>query len=441
VLKQFSAFAETHRLFTADHTIILAVSGGLDSMVMLDLFRRARFSFVVAHVNFQLRGEESDDDEAFVRSHCSRLGVPFHCKRVETNNYATQNGLSLQMAARQLRYEWFDQLVAKGVGERVATAHHLTDSTETILLNLLRGAGPEGLTGIPIQNGFVIRPLMFATRAEIESYASAHAIMWREDRSNQGLDYPRNIVRNLVLPHLRRINPGLESTMLRTMQKAMGEQELVNLELREWQQRYTTATAGRITMAKEGFVPLSHPEALLLRLIEPYGFNFSNCIDILAAIGRQAGKTFLSSTHQLVIDRDDLILSALPSQLSPVIIAQQGNTSALGPYELSVVERKGNAIDADPAVAILDKDKISFPLHWRPWKEGDYFFPLGLNGRKKVSDFLVDLKLSIPDKQTVTVIESGKEIIWLPGLRIDDRFKVTPQTQTSLVLRVRMKVS
>jgi tRNA(Ile)-lysidine synthase len=441
VLKRFEQFIERHALCTRNNRIILAVSGGLDSMVMLDLFMKSGYDIVVAHVNFQLRGEESDGDEAFIRDYCNRFGIPFHSTRVETNNYATQRKLSTQMAARELRYEWFNTLIREGAGDLVATAHHLTDSVETTLLRLIHGVGSEGLSGIPVVNGSVIRPLMYTTRREVADYAAEKSVIWREDMSNQSLDYQRNIIRHLVLPTLRSINPALEETLQRTAVRARGEEELILVVLQQWTEKFARRTNEGMVLMKEGFAGWRHPEAILFRVIGHYGFNYANCIDIVEALSGQSGKKFLSATHQLVIDRETLLITPGQSAFDAVNIDIGDNTSMLGPFQLSIRERRGNEIVTDPSVAVLDKDKVSFPLRWRMWKEGDYFFPLGMSGRKKVSDFLIDLKLSLPEKQSVTVIESEKQIIWLPGLRIDDRYKVTPLTRTSLVLSLRKNSS
>jgi tRNA(Ile)-lysidine synthase len=436
VLKRFLEFIDTHRMCNRDGKIILAVSGGIDSIVMLDLFVKAGFKIVVAHMNFQLRATESDGDESFVRDRCERLGVPFHGRVVETNNYAMQHKVSIQMAARQLRYEWFDELIGSGHGDVLATAHHLNDNIETILLTLIRGGGPESLTGIPLVNGHVIRPLMFATRHEIEAYAAVEKLVWREDQSNQSPDYQRNFVRHKVLPLMREINPSLEDAWQRSIDKAYGHQEMLNIAVGEWKRQNTNEAGGRMLFSKEALSRMQYPMALLLMMLEPYGFNYGQCRDILDALHSQPGATFLTSSHQLVVDREQLILALLPVRLHSVNIAKGDDTSAMGPFRLTIGERSGNAIETDPATAVLDKDKVSFPLQWRTWKEGDYFFPLGMKGKKKVSDFLIDLKLSLPEKEAVTVIESANEIVWLPGLRIDDRFKVSDRTKTSLVLRL-----
>jgi tRNA(Ile)-lysidine synthase len=437
VLKRFTGFIGKHSLCTTENTVLLAVSGGLDSMVMADLFLRAGFRIKVAHVNFQLRGAESDRDRDFISQYCAGKGVDFHTTTVETNNYATTHKLSIQMAARQLRYEWFHRLLDDGKGELIATAHHLNDSIETIILNLTRGSGNEGLMGIPVANNRIIRPLMFATRHELQQYASEHGVTWREDESNQSRDYQRNLVRHELIPVMRSINPGLEHSLQRTMIRAAGDEELILQALTEWKTRHVKVDGQQIRIDKQALASLKHPEALLLRLVEPLGFNLSQCIDLLDALKHQSGKAFQSSSHQIVIDRTHVFISRSLEVPAEVSISSGESSSVLGPFELAIHEQHQLDPVQDPMVAFLDKDKVSFPLCWRVWKDGDYFFPLGMTGRKKISDFLVDLKVPVPEKKNVTVIESQQGIICLPGFRIDDRFKITPKTRTALVINLK----
>jgi tRNA(Ile)-lysidine synthase len=436
VFNRFTQFIEKHSLCGPGLDILLAVSGGLDSMVMLDLFRKAGFPISVAHVNFRLRGAESDRDEAFIADYCSKHGIKLHATAVDTNNYAIAHKLSVQMAAREIRYDWFRQLVREGKGDVVATAHHLDDSIETILLNLLRGSGNEGLTGIPLVNGKVIRPMLFATRLELEEYAASENLAWREDESNQSTDYQRNLVRHRLAPAMHEMNPGLGKTFRRIMTRASGDEELIQFALSAWQTNYLTVAGDQIRIEKAGLDRFKNPEALLLRLLEPYGFNFATAVDIAGSLHHQSGKMFHSPTHQVVVDRTQLIVTVMRPASKPVNIESGERTSSFGPFVLAIREQRHSEIVPDPAVAYLDKDKVSFPLQWRTWSEGDYFVPLGMSGRKKVSDFLVDLKLSVPDKQSVTVIESKNEIVCLPGFRIDERFKATPKTRTALVLEL-----
>jgi tRNA(Ile)-lysidine synthase len=436
VLDRFTQFIENNSLCTRDSRILLAVSGGLDSMVMLDMFMRSGYRVGVAHVNFQLRGRESDRDQDFVKDYCSRNGIPFHTTNVDTNNYATEKKVSVQMAARSLRYEWFHKVLENEKYDVLATAHHLSDAVETVILNIVRGSGMP-LKGIPVVNNRIIRPLMFATRDELSAFAASHSIAWREDESNISIDYQRNVVRHHVIPVLQQLNPGLEASVQRSMVKALGDDELVRIALNSWQKDYVHVNGDQVRIEKSGLKQLSHPESLLARLLEPFGFNYANVMDVLAALNGQPGKVLYSSSHALVIDRAQIIISPSVTAVAPVSIQPGESTSRFGSFELAIREENHRATNMDPHVAYLDKDKVNFPLQWRTWKDGDYFFPLGMKGRKKVSDFLVDLKISIPDKQSVTVIESQDDIVCIPGFRIDDRFKVTPQTRTALVIEIK----
>lgn len=439
MLKRFTSFIHKHALLTNESKVLLAVSGGLDSMVMLNLFIRAGYRVGVAHVNFQLRGTESDRDQQFVAAYCTKAGIPFHATTVDTNNYAITHKLSTQMAARELRYKWFHELMNEQGYDLLATAHHLSDSVETVLLNVARGSGNAGLTGIPIRNDRVIRPLMFASRDELLAYAAENSVTWREDQSNATDDYQRNLIRHKIAPVMRNINPGLEATVQHAALKAAGDEELVDRAVKQWMIENVAQSGEQTKILKKGLDSLQHPEALLLRVLEPYGFNFSNVVDAIAIAQGQSGKTFQSSTHELVIDRTHLIVTPLAVKLQPVSIEAGSSSSTFGPFELIIHKQQSPQINSDSSTACLDMKKIVFPLKWRVWEDGDYFFPLGMRGRKKVSDFLVDLKVSLPDKRSVTVIESNNDIVCLPGLRIDDRFKVTSDTKAALVLELKRR--
>jgi tRNA(Ile)-lysidine synthase len=386
-------------------------------MVLLHLFVNSGFNVTAAHMNFGLRGEESDGDEAFVKARCAHLGVFFLSKAVSTKNYATGKGISVQMAARELRYEWFAELMRSKEGSVVATAHHVNDSGETMLLNLIRGTGIDGLTGIPVQNKGIIRPLAFATRKQIEHYAAEHTITWREDESNLDDHYQRNFIRHQVMGLLKQINPSIEDTLSRNSSRLGGERELIERSLADLTKSYTPDKNNNVRIPKKALDGFIHKAGVLLRLIEPFGFNFSTAESIVGAMKGQPGKIFLSATHALVVDRDDLIISFSQSPEVEVTIRETTDVSF------------GN----DPNVAHLDADMIRHPLVTRRWKEGDAFQPLGMKGKKKVSDFLIDEKISLLEKQSVTVLVSGDDIVWLVGLRIDDRFKITSATRRVLV--------
>lgn len=417
--KDFTQFIEKHQLCTKDQPVFVAVSGGLDSMVLLHLFVNSGFNVTAAHMNFGLRGEESHEDEAFVKARCSHWAIPFVTKSVETKNYATGKGISVQMAARELRYEWFSELMKSKPSSVVATAHHVNDSGETMLLNLVRGTGIDGLTGIPLQNGGVIRPLGFASRDDINNYAAAHGITWREDESNLDDHYQRNFVRHHVMNLLKKINPSLDDTLSKNFSRLGAERELMERSLESLKDRYVVDDGGNVRIAKSELQGFIHKSGVLLRMIEPFDFNFATAESIIAAIDGQPGKMFFSKTHQLVLDREHLIISSL---------------SLSANIDVDIYETTDKNFGTDPGVAYVDADKIQFPLTLRKWKDGDSFHPLGMKGKKKVSDFLIDEKLSLIDKQSVMLLTSGEDVVWIVGMRLDDRFKITMDTKRVLVI-------
>lgn len=428
MLKQFLNHIEQNSLCTSDQKILLAVSGGLDSMVMLHLFKEVGYSVAVAHCNFQLRGSESDEDEAFIKQTCERLLVPVYTRRFETEKYATQNGVSIQMAARELRYAWFDEVLEQHRYDRLATAHHSNDSIETVLLNWVHGASLEGFSGIPIKNGRTIRPMLFSTRSAIEKYALENQLTWREDCSNQTDDYQRNFLRHQVIPKLLELNPSLESTLQRGLRKIKDEQFFFKEQLAQWKRDHVKQEGTEIRMTKKSFINAT----LLWLVIKEYGFNFDQCEEVAKVLHGQSGKRFLSPSHQLTIDRDDLILSPHEDFWVDVTIMQGQSSAYLGSWDMDIENPVSMDPVNDPNLALLDADKLTFPLCWRRWKSGDFFYPLGMEHKRKLSDFLIDKKVSLAEKNVVTVLESGGQVAWVVGYRIDNRFKITPQTRSAL---------
>jgi tRNA(Ile)-lysidine synthase len=427
MLEQFLNHIRQNDLFEPDNKILVAVSGGLDSMVMLDLFKQARFPIGVAHCNFQLRAEDSDGDEQFVKQVCQQLNIPFYSKRFDTTNYAKQNGLSIQMAARELRYAWFDTLIGEDF-DYLATGHHVNDSIETILLNWIHGSGTDGLSGISRKRSAIIRPMLFATREEIECYAKEKGIVWREDQSNQTDDYQRNFIRHHVIPKLKEINPSLESTLYYGQRKIKEELDLLENYLNQWCEENVSLKDSNTLIKKKAVVNA----ALLWRAVKDFGFNFDQCEDIVQALNGQSGKQFLSPEYQLTIDREHIIISPHQDFWKEVKIEEGQERSLLGSWDMQIEKLSSVAVSSDSMVAILDADKIKFPLQWRKWKAGDYFYPLGMEHKRKLSDFLIDNKVSLADKNVVTVLESAGEIVWVVGYRIDNRFKITAETHSAL---------
>ena len=435
MLKLFHDHIARHQLCKATDKILLAVSGGLDSMVMLNLFHQAGYSIAVAHCNFQLRGAESDGDEEFVEKQCIHLKVPFYSIQFDTNNYAWENSLSIQIAARQLRYAWFEELLEQEKLDKLATAHHLNDSLETVLLNLCKGTGVQGLAGIPLENRFIIRPMLFASRAEIEVFAAAEKIKWREDSSNLTDDYQRNFLRHHIIPLLKEINPSIEHTFSITLEKVRGGLELMSASQKELENSFVKTIDGKTFIKKEAFQSFHYAAPVLWELIKHFGFNIEQCEEIIQSIHSQSGKKFLTASCQLIIDRESLIIAPHQDSWGQTEIKTGQLQAMLGPWKL-LIEECEPVIKTNRSEAILDVDRLHFPLLWRKWKAGDSFCPLGMEHHKKISDFLIDQKISVAEKDSVTVLESNGEIVWVAGYRVDNRFKITEHTKRAIAFQI-----
>jgi len=405
-------------------------------MVMLNLFKEAGFQIAVAHCNFQLRGKESDDDEIFVQRVCNDLNIPVHTFRFDTDAYAWEMGLSIQMAARNLRYEWFNQLLKKHAHKWLATGHHFDDTMETILLNLTKGTSTDGLVGIPVRNGNIIRPILFATRRQVEDHARRHGVLWREDQSNLTDDYQRNFIRHHIIPKLKELNPSLDATWQTGIEKIQGDLELLHHSFNDWKNKFVVESPDRITILKKGFDSYLAADSVLWRFIRTYSFNFEQAREIIQTLKGQPGKRFLSATHVLIVDRDSIIITQHQQEWDSVNIEEGQEESFLGPWKIHLLIVPEIRLNSGRMEAFFDADKITFPLLWRNWKNGDAFQPLGMPHKKKVSDFMVDNKLSLVDKKNVTVLESAGQIVYVVGWRIDDRFKITDQTKRILNLRL-----
>ena len=342
------------------------------------------------------------------------------------------------MAARELRYEWFNEILGKENYHWLATAHHLNDNLETVLLRWTRGASLELLTGIPLKKGKVIRPLLFATREEILSYAVSRKINWREDASNATDDYQRNFIRHQIVPKLKEVNPSLEATFYNSLEKIRGSHELMQRGLEQLKDNITRMEDQNFLIDKSLLVLLKNPTFICYEWLRPYGFEWDRCVQLVDALEAQSGKKFLSSTHEAVVDREYIIVSPLRELMNEILIEEGQDKAGLGTWQLTIKESRGNNFNNSPDTASIDRSKVKFPLLWRKWRSGDFFYPLGLGQRKKVSDFLIDEKVPVSNKNLVTVIESAGEVIWIVGHRIDDRYKVTSKTKSVLEVHVNL---
>ncbi|HEX5167900.1 MAG TPA: tRNA lysidine(34) synthetase TilS [Cyclobacteriaceae bacterium] len=437
MLEQFLNHISKHKLLTKNDKILLAISGGIDSMVMMHLFRQAGFQAGIAHCNYQLRGKESEQDMEFVRSKAQAYGFPLHLKNFQTRDYARAKGISIQMATRELRYEWFNELTMEHGYTVIASAHQLNDVLETILLNLIKGTGIDGLAGIPVKHQKVIRPLLFASRQQIESFALENKIEWREDSSNSSDYYQRNLIRHRVIPLLKEINPNLDETFADTLLRLNAAREFARLYLKDFSVRNIYYDGRHVLIRKEGILNQPFGAVTLWELVKDLGFNFDQCVDIVKP-DRQAGQVFHTDKYDLTIDRDDFVLARKTNQERTRLTILPGDSRVEANelrLTLELIQVEQFTLSKDKRIAQLDADKIQYPVVWRHWQEGDRFIPLGMTQRKKVSDFLVDEKVDLPNKGAVTVLESEGEIVWVVGKRIADPYKVTDLTKTVLVVK------
>jgi len=439
--KEFRHFIEKNQLIHHGQSVLIAVSGGVDSMSMLYLFSLCEWKFAVAHCNFSLRGEESDADEKLVYTACLKLGCTYHTKRFDTLEYATSKNLSVQVAARELRYNWFNELCLENGYDSVAVAHNANDVAETLLINLVRGTGLSGLTGIKVRNGRIIRPLLFATREQIELFAIEKGIAFRNDSSNSENKYIRNRIRNEVLPILKSINPSFIESANTTAKHL----SLIDKAISEDMQRFHEKVHSQVADSERYSINLlkQYPycqEYIHNRLCR-FGFSSDTISDIYNSLYSQPGKIFITASHRAVSDREYLFLHPISKDqmVYEDVLILKPDDGVYGAFQI-----RFNLIFVSPSfrvikhrmVAYLDFDRLVFPLLIRRWQEGDWFMPFGMKGRKKLSDFLIDNKVPIPEKERISVLISNNQIVWVMGYRIDSRFAIT--NSTNKVLRIEL---
>lgn len=443
MLDSFLTFINQLGLDLGKQSTLLTISGGVDSVVMAHLFHRAGFGAAVAHCNFGLRGEESIEDELFVERLAGEYGYTFSVSHFETKKYAKEKGISTQMAARELRYSWFEEL-RKDRFDWIATAHHANDSLETVLLNFARGTGVAGLYGISPINGFVLRPLLFATKKEILDYAQSNQLLWREDRSNESLDYKRNVIRKKVIPVLSELNPSLESTFQVTSEKISAAASLLKGFLKDWQKDVTIDASGQVSIPLRILNRKTENAYLLWSIIEDYGFNFTQAKQIAGNLDSVSGLSFYSASHQILKEREHFLVreKVEVSHAEELRINGPGNYN-FGNEQFFLEKCDGFEFSKEKKnVLYLDAKKVVFPLNIRNWKNGDIFQPFGMKGqKKKVSDILIDLKFSIYQKENVSVLtDDNGHILWLIGIRADERCRIGDDAERFYKLEWRSRV-
>lgn len=425
----------------ANCRVLLAVSGGVDSMVMVSLFSLSGKSFGLAHCNFMLRGEASDLDQQLVKHTALMLGVPFYAATFDTQEYAGENKLSIQEAARELRYQWLQETAFEHHYQLIATAHHLDDSIETLLINLLRGTGIKGLTGIPEKRDNIIRPLLFATREEIESFAREQNIEFRTDQSNLEDKYLRNRLRHHVIPLLKDLNPVFHQNMAEFFRKISATNEVLEIEVNRRREECISAEREGISIDIKKLTALPGADFFLFEFLKEYSFSYAVCNDLFNSLAGQAGTRFFSKTHIAIKDRTKIFVKPLAtSDLNEEFIiyeetSQIETQTAVFSFEVKSTTDEMVYPETED-IAMLDFDQLKFPLVLRKIKPGDRMVPLGMKGSKKISDLLTDLKVPIHEKQQAWVVVSDVEIAWLAGYRISEKFKVKPKSRKVFAAKI-----
>lgn len=435
ILRSVNAYIQKHQLLLPNSKVVVGVSGGADSVVLLHLLNSLGFLCVVAHCNFQLRGEESDRDEEFVRLLAQEKKMPLHVVTFDTKKYAAQNKISIEMAARELRYGWFESVRKEEKADAVAVAHHADDSIETLLLNLVRGTGLRGLTGISPKNGYVIRPLLNCSRNDILNYCFQNQLNYVTDSTNAFNDYNRNKIRNKVIPLLEEINPSVRATLYQELDRLEGTYRVFASAVDSARKEVTSEKNGVLHIDISKLRQTADLSVMLYELLQPYGFLSPVIEQVANSLDAESGKQFYSATYRLVKDRDFLLISEISKETNEEYFIDVQDKQICSPIKMNMelFERKDSfQIPREQDVAVFDADKLIFPLTLRLWKEGDSFVPFGMKSSKKLSDYFIDKKISRIEKEKTYLLLSDGNIIWVVGQRTDDRYKITNKTKNIL---------
>jgi len=438
MFSKFLEFIQKEALFKPSQKILLAVSGGVDSIVMAHLFTQANFQFGIIHCHFGLR-EEADQEAIFVETLAKKLQIPFFFRKFDTLTYAEKKKVSIQMAARELRYNFFEETRAQEQYDYIATAHHLHDSLETLLYNLAKGTGIAGLRGILAKKGHIIRPLLFSNRLEITKYAQKNSIEWMEDASNASDKYSRNFIRHQIVPLLEKLNPDLIGTFSETLLRLQSVEKVYQKETERLKETYIQKI-GDCVYLEIGKEEISTP--LLHELLNEYGFSFRQCEQI--AVSKQTGADFYAEKYWAVLDRGKLVISPLSYQNAiKEIFNLENNEEIQTPYfkaKTQIVEKEKIVFEKNNNCIYLDYNKLEFPLKIRVWQQGDFFKPLGMQGKQKISDFLINQKVPKNLKNRIFVLISGEKITCIAGYRSSEEFKITNHTQKALKVEFEFKI-
>lgn len=433
MISKFQKHLSQNLSFLTNKRLLLAISGGIDSMVMLDLFKKSGFEIAIAHCNFQLRGQESKGDQAFIEKYSEENNIPLFITQFDTKAFAEDFKLSIQVAARELRYKWFYELLESNHYDYVLTAHHADDNIETFLINLSRGSGLEGFTGIPIQNDKTVRPLLNFGREEILNYARQHAIKWREDSSNASDKYLRNKIRQEIVPVLKSLNPNLLPSFQNTVENLQQAMSLVDDASRIVYRKVVLDEENQKKINLKELLQLPNYKAYLYQWLNPFGFKAWN--DIYNLVGSQSGKQIFSEGFKLLKDRDHLILSPQGAIDKNEKYLIENNEKEVNFHIKLSFCKVSTASNASNKTIFVDQNKLKYPLVLKRWEEGDVFYPLGMNGKsKKVSKFFKDEKFSLIEKENTWLLCSDNQIVWIVGIRQDERFKI--ETTTKQIVQI-----
>ncbi|WP_205512772.1 tRNA lysidine(34) synthetase TilS [Longitalea arenae] len=444
-LQRFQQYILDHRLFSPKDTLLLAVSGGLDSVVLCELCKQCGFSFIIAHCNFKLRGAESERDAAFVGELAEKYNVQFFIKEFDTQAYAESHKLSIQEAARDLRYSWFRELLQGEMHTRQAplascllTAHHLDDNIETMLLHFFRGTGVHGLRGMLPKQSQIVRPLLFARKQELQQFAIEHNLQWVEDSSNALDKYSRNYFRHQLIPLVQKIFPEAENNLAANLRRFAEMELLYDQAVHEHKKKLLEYKGQEVHIPVLKLQQSQPLHTIVYEIIKEYGYSAAQVEEVIRLLDSESGRYVQSATHRIIRNRRWLIIAPVQSEQAQTMVIDEEERKIVfenGTLLFEQLANKNLQIFTDAATALIDRSAIQFPLLLRRWKKGDYFYPLGLRKKKKLARFFIDQKLSLTDKEKVWVLESNKKIVWVVGLRIDDRFKITDATKKILKIQ------
>ncbi|HTB51781.1 MAG TPA: tRNA lysidine(34) synthetase TilS [Ferruginibacter sp.] len=439
VLQQYITNIKKLQLFQPKDKLLIAVSGGVDSVVLCELTKQAGYDFAIAHCNFQLRGEDSGHDEKFVQQLAIKYSVPFYIKHFDTNAIAKQEKKSIEETARNLRYEWFEEIRTGNNFQYILTAHHADDNIETVTMQFFRGTGIRGLRGILPKQNNIVRPLLFAKRADLEIFLLENDLTHIIDQTNAENVYTRNHFRNDILPLIEKNYPGAKENIFKNITRFSGVAELYEQAIDQHKKKLLEYNGNEIQIPVLKLLKTSPLETVVYEIIKDYGFTARQTTDVVALLQSETGKYVQSPTYRIIKNRNWIIISPNQSgEAQHILIEEKDNRVGFADkrIELQKFPNTNYTIQNSNTIAQVSVDAIKFPLLLRKWKQGDYFYPLGMQKKKKLSRFFTDQKLSLTDKQQVWVIEMDKKIVWIVGLRIDDRFKITPATKQILTLTV-----